>query len=491
MTRAINLISLVQAQEFLISAEYEKYISRHGIAMRANEVADLRSMVDELHANQPAGRAFDRFYVGYQIPQIGKEFDLLKFGENYHVNLELKSDCDHSKMQRQLLRNKYYLSYLGLDCYFVSYSSCARKFFALDGDGKLIEVTAKDVGEMLSSQVVDDSLLIDERFNPSNYLVSPFNSPDKFLLGQYFLTAQQEDVKSQISALFAGHAPNVFIALTGAAGTGKTLLAYDIVNKMTSAARTPLIIHCGKLNSGHDALIAAGWRIISVKDMARVDLGSFGCILIDEAQRIRSTQFESVVAEVVRINGRCIFSYDRSQTLADHETRSNIGALIEAIPGVSKFALSEKIRTNREIASFIKAFVRKSRGIKIHDSGNIQLIYFRTTEDATRHVSSLSSSEWKVIKFTPSQYSREHHVTYSEGVLTTSHDVIGQEFDGVAVMVDRFFDYNEEGVLVYTGGAYYQPAKMLFQNMTRARSRLQVIIINNPRMLDACMDIFV
>jgi len=164
--------------------------------------------------------------------------------------------------------------------------------------------------------------------------------------------------------------------------------------------------------------------------------------------------------------------------------------MIESIPGISKFSLSEKIRTNKEIASFIKAFVRKNRGIKIHDSGNIQLIYFNNNEDAIRHVSSLNERDWKVIKFTPSQYNREHHSTYSSGVLTTSHDVIGQEFDGVVVLVDAFFDYIEEGTLVYGGGAYYQPAKMIFQNMTRARSRLQVIIINNQRMLDACMNIF-
>lgn len=117
------------------------------------------------------------------------------------------------------------------------------------------------------------------------------------------------------------------------------------------------------------------------------------------------------------------------------------------------------------------------------------MVYFNSSDDAIQHLASLSAHEWKVIKFTPSQYQREHHETYSEGVLSTSHDVIGQEFESVAVMVDRFFGYNSEGVLVYSRGTYYQPAKMLFQNMTRARSRLQIIIINNPLMLHSCMRI--
>ena len=31
-------------------------------------------------------------------------------------------------------------------------------------------------------------------FNPSNYLVSPFNSTEKFIAGKYFLTVQQESI---------------------------------------------------------------------------------------------------------------------------------------------------------------------------------------------------------------------------------------------------------------------------------------------------------
>lgn len=34
----------------------------------------------------------DDFLFGYVIPQINKEFDLLRFGENYNINIELKSD---------------------------------------------------------------------------------------------------------------------------------------------------------------------------------------------------------------------------------------------------------------------------------------------------------------------------------------------------------------------------------------------------------------
>ncbi|MGN2253549.1 hypothetical protein ACFWZ4_09245 [Frateuria sp. GZRe12] len=489
MTKAINLLSLIQAQRALGQDAFGKYAACFGIEIRPHEIDDLYSLAEQLQTPELDGHLFDQYYVGYRIPQIGKEFDLLRFGDNYHVNIELKADCESEKMQRQLCRNRYYLSYLEKDLFCISYSSLTQQFFVLTTDETLEQVESGVVRNILASQAIEEATSIDHKFKPSAYLVSPFNSPAKFMLGQYFLTSQQEGVKRQIMALVESSASSAFVSLTGAAGTGKTLLAYDIVADLARSGRTPLIIHCGKLNEGHHTLVNAGWNIISIRDMWRHQLSSFGPILLDEAQRIRPAQFSSLVSQINSHKGQCIFSYDRSQTLDDHETRNDIGAQIAAIPGVSSFSLSEKIRTNKEIADFIKSFVNSHRGLKVKDTGNIEFLYFSNSGDANRHLASLDAAKWKVIKFTPSQYNSEHHETYSVGIQATSHDVIGQEYDGVAVMVDQYFSYNLQGNLIYTGRAYYQLAKMLFQNMTRARSRLRLIIINNLQMLDACMRI--
>lgn len=41
----------------------------------------------------------DNFYFGYKIPQISKEFDLIRFGENYNVSIELKSQTTLDKQE--------------------------------------------------------------------------------------------------------------------------------------------------------------------------------------------------------------------------------------------------------------------------------------------------------------------------------------------------------------------------------------------------------
>lgn len=42
---------------------------------------------------------------------------------------------------------------------------------------------------------------LNKLFNPSNYLVSPFNSTGAFLDGKYFLTNQQEEFKTSVYAV--------------------------------------------------------------------------------------------------------------------------------------------------------------------------------------------------------------------------------------------------------------------------------------------------
>ncbi|MNT98610.1 hypothetical protein D3C72_2412330 [compost metagenome] len=67
--------------------------------------------------------------------------------------------------------------------------------------------------------------------------------------------------------------------------------------------------------------------------------------------------------------------------------------------------------------------------------------------------------------------------------------MIGQEFDNVAITIDRFFSYDAKGELSYKGGTYYHASKMLFQNITRARKRLNIVIIDNEEVLNRCVEV--
>ena len=54
------------------------------------------------------------FYYSYQVPKLGKEFDLLRVGSDKIINIELKSDIvSDDKIKKQLVQNRYYLGFLG------------------------------------------------------------------------------------------------------------------------------------------------------------------------------------------------------------------------------------------------------------------------------------------------------------------------------------------------------------------------------------------
>lgn len=486
--KSINVLSLLQAYNSLGEHAYASFLEHYGIEIKDKEVDDLASLAENILCESDEKSVLNDFYISYKIPQIGKEFDLLRFGESSVINIELKSDSTEDKIKKQLIRNKYYLEYLDKQVYCLTYVSSKKTLYRLNSTGELKSTSFDYLNRILERQRVEALSDIDKLFNPSNYLVSPFNSTDKFLQGKYFLTSQQEDIKKKVLKDIDGANCGNFVSIQGSAGTGKTLLVYDIVKGLKVHAK-PLIIHCGVLNRGQVALNMNGWDIRPIRELRIINLPDYDAIFIDEAQRIYPRQLKEIIAEVDRLGVTCVFSYDKVQTLSATEEKYDIDAEINKIGALKTYKLSEKIRTNKEISNFIKALFNSKRNYEIEQSDNITFNYFEYVADAKDYTSTLNHEEWKVIRFTPSQYDREHHQLYSIVDFETSHGVIGQEFDGVAVVLDKFFSYRSDGKLHYQGAAYYDPTKMLFQNMTRTRKKLNLVIINNAAILHRCISV--
>lgn len=487
--KPIDITSLLQASGSLGGDLLTSYLEHYAIDVKAAELADLKELESVLRASGAKVGDLSGFYVGYKIPQIGKEFDLLRFGESSIVNIELKSESSTEKIKKQLARNHYYLSVLGLTIYAFTFESSSGNIYYLAEDGQIESSDAatlldKLVKQKLGIQVVPDSL-----FNPSDFLVSPLNSTTRFLADQYFLTHQQEEFQNKIINTILVASNEIFIAITGSAGTGKTLLTFDIAKELQRKGKRVLVIHCGLLNEGHHELTKNGWDISSIKNHTYHDFSHFDLVIIEEAQRIKKSQLEDVASRIKSAKCACIFSYDKDQTLSKWEAADDTAGMIDSIISTSTYKLSEKIRTNKEIASFIKLLFNRNAATSIKSNPNIFINYFISGNDAKNYLSGLKSTEWEVLRFTPSQYNDEHHKKYFDPSSKTSHEVIGQEFDGVAIAIDNFFAYDESGELTYRSSAYYAPTKMLFQNITRARRRLNLVIINNQEVLKRCLAI--
>lgn len=492
MLKPVNLLSIHDAKTSLPKVIFESYLKKSEIIAKDSEIDDLCSFVELVYSNTSNIRLFDSFYFGYEIKQISKEFDLLRFGEKFIVNVELKRKQTIEKIKKQLIQNRYYLNFLGKPVLNFTYVTEENKIYFLNteetGEQSVIEVSIDYLIRCLSEQEITQVDNIDKLFNPTNYLVSPFNSTQRFVEGEYFLTQQQSEIREYI--LKNLNEEEYCYGIKGSAGTGKTLLTYDIAMHFISQNKKVLIVHCGNINQGHWKLKADySWEICAAKNLKDQDLYSYDLIIVDETQRIWQEQFDILVEAINNSKLRCIFSYDANQCLADWEIVRNIPNQIESRIPSKIFELTGKIRTNPEVASFIKNVFDLSKRNDYIEYSNIEIQYFTSYDDAGSFATLLKEKQWEVISYTLSQFNRRKTDKFTSYADFNAHDVVGQEFDKVATVIDSSFRYNEDKRLTAVGKYYYSPVQMLFQMLSRAREQICIIIVDNEELLTHCLDI--
>ncbi|HDR0777146.1 TPA: hypothetical protein QB031_001404, partial [Pasteurella multocida] len=79
--KSINLLYLIDAETTKNQDSFNKILQIYRIKFRKDEITGIKNLVLELDKKHIPSSKYDSFYIGYKIPQIGKEFDLLKFGK--------------------------------------------------------------------------------------------------------------------------------------------------------------------------------------------------------------------------------------------------------------------------------------------------------------------------------------------------------------------------------------------------------------------------
>ena len=367
--KSTNLISLANALTSEVSGAYTDYI---GATPKDVERDSILKLCNALSALEIPSSKLSHFFFGYNIPQIGKEFDLLRIGNNYNLNIEIKSASTEEKILKQLQSNKRYLSSLTSPIQLYCYLAETDTFYSL-GDDDLLEIEPNAVKTSILEQSVINIDDLDTLFDPSKYLVSPFNATDDFISNHYLLSPQQSNIERELDSIFNNSTGNV-ISIEGDAGTGKSLLLYDYAKKMIIREERPLIVHVAKLNQGHrDLMVEHHFSICEIKEFMEIldSLNNFDTILIDEAQRLRTHQLNKIM-ESHQIN--CVCGYDKKQKLSQQEYTNGAVDIIRS-NSTQTFTLSRTIRTNKQLSGFIKSMFNKNYG-KVGNIPNVSLVYF-------------------------------------------------------------------------------------------------------------------
>ena len=491
MTQPINLYSLSRIHDGHLFNVIETHQSRSSCksTFQYHEIESLRLLVDNLIKSNLNVNDLDGFFYGFMIPQIGKEFDLLKITEKQCLNIELKStDVPSDQILEQLLKNRHYLMHLGKKLTLFSVITDSMTCYRLSLNGELCPVSFSDIVTEVKTH--SDSYLnhIDDLFTASEYLVSPLNTPEKFIQGEYFLTQQQDQVKKQVLKGIENASDNEYFLITGKPGTGKTLLLYDIAKTLSRSGKT-LIIHCGKLSEGQKKISSevSNLKVVPASELkySSFSLSDYSFILVDESHRIYPNQFAEICREAEKHKQICIFSSDPEQVLSSSEIRSNISKKIKQLPLLGEYQLSEKIRMNRELNSFITQMRDLNRRPKkAMQFPNVELNYARTSNEAQMLISYYRDKGYVFINYSKSNHCYSPYAEYEEDFDT--HHVIGQEFDKVLMLMDDSFYYDEKGILCgkqHPTPDYLYP-NLFYQGVTRVREKFALIIVNAPDLME-------
>ena len=446
VTRNQNIGQLQKLERQLSGREYF-------LKMRTWELESMKSLVRELEAHMDEVYAL-RFFYSFQIPRLGKEFDLLQIKDEQIVNIELKSGAvSDETIRKQLIQNRYYLSVLGRPIYSYTYISSQNRLVRLTNHDHIVEADWQQLCGLLKNKSADYGGEIEDLFQAEMYLISPLTEPLKFLRKEYFLTSQQRDIKRQILKRIRTEHTGYY-SFSGLPGTGKTLLLYDIAMKL-SGRQMVCIIHCGASGQEWKRLHERLRRIVWVSDSqitAEMRLDEYETVLVDEAHLLDKETLENIVKAAGK--RPVIFTSDCEDQLSPEEVDQSVKLGIAKLPEIQTFRLTNRIRTNEEISSFVQNMMH----IPDYKSGrrfpHVTMFYANDDQEAANLIQDAKKQGYQ-------------HLLESE--------VAEKAYDSVAIILDGNYFYDSKKYL----RSKKRTVRNLFHQLNSAKEKLMLIVKDN------------
>ena len=453
--KSVSIYALTRKQNLSNLSRLECHLSERDrpLKVRTWEINSMRALVDQLEKYMPEVYRLRLFY-SFQILRLGKEFDLLQVKENQIVNIELKSGAvSEDAIRRQLIQNRYYLSILGRPVRSYTYISSQNRLVRLTNHDHIVEAEWEQLCAELQEKSADFSGDLEDLFQAEWYLISPLTQPERFLKKEYFLTAQQKDIERQILKSIRIKRGGYY-HFSGLPGTGKTLLLYDIAMKL-SGRQMVCIIHCGASGQEWKRLHERLRRIVWVSDSqitAEMRLDEYGTVLVDEAHLLDKETLENIVEAAGK--RPVIFTSDCEDQLSPEEVGQSVKLGIAKLPEIQTFRLTNRIRTNEEISSFVQNMMH----IPDYKSGrrfpHVTVFYANDDQEAANLIQDAKKQGYQ-------------HLLESE--------VAEKAYDSVAIILDGNYFYDSKKYL----RSKKRTVRNLFHQLNSVKEKLMLIVKDN------------
>lgn len=155
-----NLVSVYEGAAAI--EELEINVDKRFKPLKSHEIRNLGCFIDIMMNNGCDISQLDGFFVSYTIAQIGKEFDLLRFGTDYILNIELKSELKVAnklqKIHKQMKENYYYLKFLGKPIRIFTYVENDGFYEFKEAMEQPIKVNSTAISTIIKGCNIDDNI---------------------------------------------------------------------------------------------------------------------------------------------------------------------------------------------------------------------------------------------------------------------------------------------------------------------------------------------
>lgn len=487
--KSVSVYAITRQQNMEQLQKLERQLSgrEHFLRLREWELDSMRALVKQLELHMQKVSAL-RFFYSFQIPRLGKEFDLIQIKDEHIVNIELKSGAVSDEMiKKQLIQNRYYLSVLTRPIYSYTYISSENRLVRLTNHDHIVEADWESLCDILGRDSRDYQGDIEELFKAEYYLISPLTDPVKFLNKEYFLTSQQRDIRRQILRKIRAEHSGYFL-FTGLPGTGKTLLLYDIAMGL-SDRRKVCMIHCSEAGKKWEILHERLHRIDFLSDSRLLDDGidvihdgkdifaEYSVVLVDEAHLLSVEKLRFILS--CAGDRPVIFSSDSENMISPYELDRGNLHVIEGLPGIQIFRLTNRIRTNAELSSFIQNIMHIPAGRRLKEYPHIEVVYANDDGEAANLLDDYRARGY--------WYKADGGNSYGSRNVEPSGGV-----DSLVVVMDDHYYYDEEGYLRSLEAkdkANVFNVRSLFHYLNQAKEILAIVVKGNPEVYAGLMNV--
>lgn len=514
--KSLSIYTLTRNQNIDYLPRLERQLSgrEEFLKFRFWELDSMKALVYQLEKHMSAESTAEvsevsslRFFYSFQIPRLGKEFDLLQIKDSQIVNIELKSGAvSDEAIRKQLMQNRYYLSVLGKPIQSYTYISSQNRLVRLTNHDHIKDAEWERLCLDLQKEGRDYEGDIEDLFRAELYLISPVTDPVRFLKKEYFLTSQQRDIEKKILRELRTQQFGYFW-FSGLPGTGKTLLLYDIVMKL-SVKHQVCIIHCEEVGEKWKILHQRLQRIDFLSDNQLIRNPLFGeknkcdskrenrkddgqicsdnltekqrqfeqysAILVDEAHLLSPEKLQYLLQ--LSKDRPVIFSSDSEEVISPEEMdRTNI-KMLENLPNIRTFHLTNRIRTNAELSTFIQ---------------NMMHLPERKNQRNYPHIFVVYANDDKEAEILLNDYKRQGYQSTAQKYKLETMAV--RDIEQLVVLLDERYYYDENGYLRATchdaNGKSY--VRVLFHKLNHAKEKIAFVIKNNEQLYKILLDLLV